>query len=101
MTYYCNIARDKDGKYVVNFPDMDNVLTFGFNETHALAMAKEALEGVLATDLDYGLPIPQPRYTGGYAVEVSPDIASSICRRDDEDVQEYQHDNMLEAEVYV
>lgn len=97
MTYYCDIAKDEDGKYVVSFPDMDNVLTFGFDEHHALVMAKEALEGVLETDLDYGLPIPEPHYIGGYAVDVSPNIARAICSRDGEAEETEEREDILEG----
>ena len=43
--------------------------------------AKDALNGVLAVDLDNKFPIPAPKYTGGYAIEVEPKIAFAITLR--------------------
>lgn len=77
MTYNCNIT-EKDGKFVAQFPDMTNVLTYGSSQTEALEMAKDALDGVLSVDIDEGFPIPVPEYKGGFPVEVSPKIAFAI-----------------------
>ena len=77
MTYNCNIT-EKDGKFVAQFPDMTNVLTYGSSQTESLEMAKDALDGVLSVDIDEGFPIPAPEYKGGFPVEVSPKIAFAI-----------------------
>ena len=77
MTYNCNIT-EKDGKFVAQFPDMTNILTYGSSQTEALEMAKDALDGVLSVDIDKGFPIPAPEYKGGFPVEVSPKIAFAI-----------------------
>ena len=77
MTYNCNIT-EKDGKFIAQFPDMTNVLTYGSSQTEALEMAKDALDGVLSVDIDKGFPIPAPEYKGGFPVEVSPKIAFAI-----------------------
>ncbi|MDD6486205.1 MAG: type II toxin-antitoxin system HicB family antitoxin [Spirochaetales bacterium] len=77
MTYNCNIT-EKDGKFIAQFPDMTNVLTYGSSHTEALEMAKDALDGVLSVDIDEGFPIPAPEYKGGFPVEVSPKIAFAI-----------------------
>ena len=41
-------------------------------------MARNALDGVLSVCVDKGYPIKEPKFTGGYAVEVSPKIAFAI-----------------------
>ena len=53
MTYNCNIERDGD-MFLVDFPDLPNVLTFGNTHEHALEMAKEALDAVLEVETTKG-----------------------------------------------
>ena len=77
MTYNCDIT-EENGKYIAQFPDMTNVLTFGISKENALQMAKDALDGVLSVNIEKGFPIPCPKYKGGYSVEVSPKIAFAI-----------------------
>ena len=78
MTYYCDIRKENDGMFVVSFPDMPNVITYGNSKEHALQMAKEALEGTLEVDIDYALGIPEPEYRKGYPVAVDPRIAFAV-----------------------
>lgn len=77
MTYNCDI-KNEDNKFIVQFPDIQNVLTYGTSEKNALLMAEEALNAVLETDLDENYLIPEPKYKSGYAIEVSPKIAFAI-----------------------
>ena len=77
MIYNCDIT-ENDGKFIAQFPDMTNVLTYGSSREEALEMAKDALDGVLSVDIENGFPIPPAKYTGGYPVEVSPKIAFAI-----------------------
>ena len=78
MFYNCIITKEADDFFVVSFPDLPNVTTYGFNKEHALRMAKEALNGVLETEYDYYHPINKPAYKGGFAIEVEPRIAFAI-----------------------
>ena len=80
MIYNCNIEQIDD-KYVVVFPDLPNVKTFGSSIEEAQIMAKEALEGVLEVDLDFMLNIPDPEFKGGYPIEINPRIAFAINLR--------------------
>ena len=80
MVYNCVIEQDGD-KYIVQFPDMPNIQTFGLNHEEALAMAKEALEGCLESDISRGIPIPAPSYRKGYPVTVSSHIALALQLR--------------------
>ena len=77
MIYNCDIT-EKDGKFIAQFPDMTNVLTYGSSLEEALEMAKDALDGVLSVDIENGFPISPSKYTGGYPVEVSPKVAFAI-----------------------
>ena len=78
MTYNCTVEKMDDGKFLVRFPDMTNILTCGTSLENALEMAGEALDGVLASCLDHNLPIVSPSFSGGYPVEVSPKVAFAI-----------------------
>jgi len=68
--------------YLVDFPDMPNVLTYGLSEKHALEMAKEALEAILEVEISKGLPIPPPVFSKGYPISVSSHIALSLQLRE-------------------
>ena len=41
-------------------------------------MAGDVLNGILASHLDNGYPIDEPKYSGGYSIEVSPKVAFAI-----------------------
>jgi antitoxin HicB len=60
---------------------MPNIMTCGFSHEEALAMAKDALDGVLAVDLAQGKEIPKPQFTGGYPVAVASHIAIAFQLR--------------------
>ena len=77
MIFNCDITQ-KEGKYFVQFPDIENAFTLGSTQEEALFMAKDVLNGVLASHLDNGFPISEPKYTGGYPIEVSPKVAFAI-----------------------
>jgi len=81
MVYYCNIEKDGNN-FLIDFPDMPNVLTFGFSHEHALEMAKEALEAVLEVDISKGMAIPKPSYKKGFPVSVSNHIVLSLRLRE-------------------
>jgi len=81
MVYNCTIEKDGD-MLIVQFPDMPNIQTFGYTHEEALAMAKEALEGCLESDISHGNEIPPPAYSGGYPVSVASHIALSLRLRE-------------------
>jgi len=68
--------------FLVDFPDMPNVLTFGNTHEHALKMAKEALEGCLEVEISKGMPIRPPAYKKGHPVSVASNIALSLRLRE-------------------
>ena len=81
MVYNCTIEQEED-MLIVQFPDMPNIQTFGTTLDEALAMAKEALEGCLESDISRGIPVPPPAYSGGYPVPVANHIALSLQLRE-------------------
>ena len=80
MIYHCAIEKEGD-EYIAQFPDMPNIVTCGFSHEEALAMAKEALDGVLAADVARGLDAPPPAFVGGYPVAVASHIAIALQLR--------------------
>ena len=80
MFYNCTIEKEGE-EYIAQFPDMPNILTCGFSHEEALAMAKEALDGVLAADISQGLEVPPPAFDGGYSVAVANHIAIALQLR--------------------
>jgi antitoxin HicB len=81
MVYNCTIEKDGD-MFIARFPDMPNVQTFGNTHEEALAMAQEALEGCLETDISRSMPIPPPSYTEGYPITVASHIAVALQLRE-------------------
>jgi antitoxin HicB len=81
MTYNCTIEQEGD-MFIVQFPDMPNIQTYGNTHEEALAMAQEALEGCLESDISRGLPIPPPVYKKGYPISVANHIALSLRLRE-------------------
>ncbi|GMO66014.1 MAG: hypothetical protein Ta2A_13950 [Treponemataceae bacterium] len=77
MTYNCEITQDGD-RFDVIFPDMTNIQTCGFSHEEALAMAKEALDGCLESDVAHGRDIPLPSFTGGYPITVANNIVVAL-----------------------
>ena len=80
MIYYCTIKK-KGAVFIAQFPDMPNIVTCGFTHEEALAMAKDALDGCLETDIALDNKIPDPVYTKGYPIQVANHIVLSLQLR--------------------
>jgi antitoxin HicB len=78
MEYFARIWKEKED-YLVSFPDLPNVNTYGFTHEHALEMASEALNAVLESEFEAGFRlIPARDYRGKrnhHPIEVLPHIA--------------------------
>jgi antitoxin HicB len=81
MEYHCTITKEGD-EYIAQFPDMPNIVTCGFTREEAFAMAKEALDGCLESDIAQGNDIPDPAYTDGYSITVANHIAVALQLRE-------------------
>ena len=71
----------KDGKFILaTFPDVPPAITQGNNRTHALEMAKEALELSMEFYFDDMRPVPMPSKPkrGQAVVALSPSIAAKV-----------------------
>ena len=80
MIYYCTIEKEGE-EYIAQFPDMPNIITCGFSHEEALAMSKDALDGVLSVDIAQGRDVPPPAFTDGYPVPVANHIAIALQLR--------------------
>jgi antitoxin HicB len=81
MVYHCTVVKEGD-MFIAQFPDMTNVVTGGFSRDEALALAKEALDGCLESDVAHGRTIPPPSYADGYPVAVANHIVVSLRLRE-------------------
>ncbi len=71
----------KDGKFIlVTFPDIPEAITQGDNRTHALEMAKEALESAMDFYFEdrRAVPLPSRPKRGQALVELPPSVAAKV-----------------------
>lgn len=79
MDYAAKIEKDKHLGFVASFPDLPNVNAFGATKKECLDMAKEALDGAMACDLDSGNAFVPPTTVpdadkGLFPVQLSPKV---------------------------
>lgn len=82
MHYYAKISK-KEGTYLVSFPELTNINTYGDTLTEALQNAGDALNGSLESDFERGFSLPAPKEHNGrgfYKIPVLPhlEIAYSL-----------------------
>jgi antitoxin HicB len=83
MNYYAKITK-AGGAYLVSFPDLENINTYGDTLEEALKNAAEALNGSLEADFDRGYTLPEPKAMKGrnkYRIEVAPHIEIAYMLR--------------------
>jgi antitoxin HicB len=80
MLYAAKIT-EQDGSWIVEFPDKPNINTYGGSLKDALAMAEEALNAAIESELDMGFPLVEPRTeakgNGMHAIELDPRLEVS------------------------
>ena len=83
LAYPAHIEKEDDG-YLVTFPDLENVITYGATVEEALHNAEEALNGCIETDFERNFTIPSPSNVAvnkAYSIPVAPHIAVAIMLR--------------------
>jgi antitoxin HicB len=83
MNYYAKIVKE-EGAFLVSFPDLGNVNTYGDTLDEALKNAAEALNGSLEADFDREYSLPEPKAHKGrnmHQVEVAPHIEIAYMLR--------------------
>lgn len=80
MNYIAKIYKEEDN-YLVEFPDIPGCLTFGKTLDEAKAMAKDAMDAILAVKLKDGDPLPKSTIQkpnakqGLFAIQVNENLA--------------------------
>ena len=83
LAYPAHIEKQDDG-YLVSFPDLENVMTYGATIEEALHNAEEALNGCIESDFERNFVIPAPSAILSdttYNIPVAPHIAIAIMLR--------------------
>ena len=83
LNYPAHIAKEDDA-FLVTFPDLENVVTFGATIEEAILNAEEALNGCLASDFERNFGIPEPSSITGeniHRITVAPHVAVAIMLR--------------------
>lgn len=78
MDYRIDIRKDTNGDYVVAFPDLPWVHTFGVSREDALERASDAFLTGVEFLIRQREEVPAPRATGGRRLPVSALVASKI-----------------------
>jgi antitoxin HicB len=80
MLYAAKITK-QEGSWIVEFPDKPNINTYGESLKEALAMAEEALNGAIESELSQGFPLVEARTevkgTGMHAIAIDPQLEVS------------------------
>ena len=75
---YTAIIKKSDGAYLVEFPDIPSVNTYGATIQDALNNAKEALNGSLESDFERGFTLPKQskqKHQNSYPIDVEAHIS--------------------------
>ena len=83
LSYPAHIVKEDDA-FLVTFPDLENVATFGSTIEEALQNAEDALNGCLASDFERNFSIPEPSNIAGegiHTITVAPHVAVAIMLR--------------------
>ncbi len=84
MLAYSAHIKKQDDSYLVTFPDLENVITYGATLEEALNNAEEALNGCIESDFERNFAINSPSAISGensYTIPVAPHIAVAIMLR--------------------
>lgn len=83
LIYPARITKD-GGTFLVTFPDLENIVTYGLTIEEAIQNAEEALNGCLASDFERNFSVPVPSAITGeelHPIHVAPHIAVAIMLR--------------------
>uniref|UniRef100_C6DYR2 Transcriptional regulator, XRE family n=1 Tax=Geobacter sp. (strain M21) TaxID=443144 RepID=C6DYR2_GEOSM len=84
MLAYPAHIEQQDDSYLVTFPDLENIVTYGATLNDALANAEEALNGCIESDFERNFTLPSPSTISGenvFSIPVAPHIAIAIMLR--------------------
>ena len=78
LKYAINFIEDDNDTYMVDCPDLPEVVTFGETRKDAIHYAKGAIEEIICARFALGEDIPAPRATGEAMVRVAFDLEFRI-----------------------
>jgi antitoxin HicB len=84
MLVYPARIEKTDETFLVMFPDLENVITYGASIEEAVANAEEALNGCIEADFERNFSIPSPSTLSGegiFQIPVLPHIAVALMLR--------------------
>lgn len=61
FNYPAKLSRQKEGGYLIQFPDLPEAISQGKDRADALSEAADCLEEAIANRIEMKLPIPSPR----------------------------------------
>ena len=70
LYYRIRLEKEEEGGYTVIVPALKGCVTFGETVDEAIAMAKEAIEGYIETQIDLGKEVPTDNDVLEYTVSV-------------------------------
>lgn len=79
IRYPARIERQDDGRYLVQFVDLEDAFTEGLTLEEALFNAVEVLSAILAWRLDAGLDLPAPSPAGHGLYILAPDAKTQAA----------------------
>lgn len=71
LTYRIILNPEPEGGYTVNVPSLPGCITYGENVDHAIAMAKEAIEGYLEVLKEQGEEAPDDSRSLEYTLSIA------------------------------
>lgn len=71
-------AGEREGNFVVSFPDVPQAITEGGTRRDAVAMAQEVLQLSLVELVTRGQPLPRAKARHGTLVAVEPQVAAKL-----------------------
>jgi antitoxin HicB len=83
MHYFAKISKE-DGVYLVSFPELVNINTYGNTLSEAIENAEEALNGSLESDFERGFSLSEPKEhkgNGYYQIPVFPHLEIAYTLR--------------------
>jgi len=83
LTFPARIEKSEDS-FLVTFPDLENIVTYGASIEEALVNAEEALNGCIEADFERNFAIPSPSSLSGddvFPIPVAPHVAVAVMLR--------------------
>ncbi|HXO27667.1 MAG TPA: type II toxin-antitoxin system HicB family antitoxin [Thermoanaerobaculia bacterium] len=88
LRYPIELTEDEEGGYFVTHPALDGCMAEGATATEAIANLADSREVWIATRLDNGYPVPEPRTrrpSGNISLRMTPSLHARLAKLADRD----------------